>query len=248
MSVVLPIEDDPRFRIYSAATGQTTFAIPFPFQDAIDINVYLDIESTWVPIDRNLFVIAGARNPGGGTVVFAAGRTSEERILVVGEAALERTSSIVINGRFSSKANDDELDRNRIIQQEIRRDVDRTLRVRIGGAPLELVDDFEEGDSLAYINGRVGKGPNVVEVIEAAGNTEENAAAAAASAAAALNSQILAAASEVAAGASQAQAQNLVDAAQAAYVGFQPGTFYDLGRVTDELELFPSDLGRVADL
>ena len=42
-------------------------------------------------------------------------------------------------------------------------------------------------------------------------------------------------------------AQSLVDAATAAYVGFQPGTFYDLGRVTDPLQLFPSDFGRVTD-
>ena len=47
--------------------------------------------------------------------------------------------------------------------------------------------------------------------------------------------------------ASEGRAQNLVDAAQAAYVGFQPGTFYDLGRVTDEIQLFSSDLGSVTD-
>ena len=45
--------------------------------------------------------------------------------------------------------------------------------------------------------------------------------------------------------ASEGRAQNLVDAAQAAYVGFEPGTFYDLGHVTDQIQLFPSDLGRV---
>lgn len=43
--------------------------------------------------------------------------------------------------------------------------------------------------------------------------------------------------------ASEGRAQNLVDAAQAAYVGFEPGTFYDLGFVTDAVHLFPSDLG-----
>jgi hypothetical protein len=248
MSVVLPIEDDPRFRIYIATTGQTTFAIPFPFQDAVDIGVYLDIEDTWTPVDVNDYTITGAGEAMGGAVVFDAGRSNNEVVLVLGQASLERLTSIVRNGRFDSRATDNELDRNRIIQQEIRRDVDRTLRVKIGGSPLELVDDFEEGDSLAYIGGRIGKGPNVLEIIEAAGDTEENAVAAAASAAAALVSQTLAAASQASASASQAQAQNLVDAAQAAYVGFQPGSFFDLGRVTDNLELFPGDLGRVTEL
>lgn len=248
MSVVLPIEDDPRFRIFVATTGQTTFAIPFPFQDNSDIGVYLDIDDTWTPVDVNDYSITGAGEAMGGTVVFNAGRSNDERILVLGEAALERLTSIVRNGRFDSRATDNELDRNRIIQQEIRRDVDRTLRVKIGGSPLELVDDFEEGDSLAFLGGRIGKGPNVLEIVDAAGSTEQNAAAAAASAAAALASQLLAAASENAATASSAQAQNLVDAAQAGYVGFQPGTFYSLGRVTDNLELFPSNLGRVTEL
>ncbi|MFN7125297.1 MAG: hypothetical protein ACK4M8_05400 [Allorhizobium sp.] len=248
MSVVLPIEDDPRFRIYVATTGQTTFAIPFPFQDAVDIGVYLDVEDTWTPVDINEYTITGAGEAMGGTVIFDAGRMQDETVLVLGQAALERLTSIVRNGRFDSRATDNELDRNRIIQQEIRRDVDRTLRVKIGGSPLELVDDFEEGDSLAYTGGRIGKGPNVLEIIEAAGDTEENAAAAAASAAAALTDRVLAQAAQVSASASQAQAQNLVDAAQAGYVGFQPGSFFDLGRVTDNLELFPGDLGRVTDL
>lgn len=248
MSVVLPIEDDPRFRIYVASEGQRVFAIPFPFQDEIDIGVYYEVDDTWTPFPRPDLLVSGARSADGGTVTLNAGRATGDRILVIGEAALERLSSITINGRFSSAATDNELDRNRIIQQEIRRDTDRALRVRIGGAPLELVDNFEEGDSLAFSNGRIGKGPNVLEIIEAAGSTAENAAAAAASAAAALASQTLAAASEAAATAAGAQAQNLVDAAQAAYVGFQPGTFYDLGRVTDALELFSSDLGRVSEI
>jgi phage-related tail fiber protein len=47
--------------------------------------------------------------------------------------------------------------------------------------------------------------------------------------------------------AAEGRAQNLVDAATAAYVGFEPGTFYDLGRVTDTMQLFASDLGRVTD-
>lgn len=43
------------------------------------------------------------------------------------------------------------------------------------------------------------------------------------------------------------QAQSLVDAAQAGYTGFAPGTFYDLGHTDDPVELFPSDLGRTDD-
>lgn len=253
MSVVLPIEDDPRFRIYVASEGQQAFAIPFPFQDAIDIGVYADIEATWVPIDRASFSISGARNPSGGTVTFSTGRTLDERILVLGEAALERLTSIAINGRFSSTATDDELDRNRIVQQEIRRDVDRALRVRIGGAPLELVDDFEDGDSLAYNNGRIGKGPNVLEVISvgeaAAQSAEEAQGYAQAAAQSASQSSTSAGSSLASANASQQSeldAAALVVAATAGFTGFLPNQGYDFGSVADPITYFDQDWGTIA--
>jgi len=72
--------------------------------------------------------------------------------------------------------------------------------------------------------------------------------AAAASEVSAASSASAAAGSASAAATSQAQAQILVDMATACYAGFEPGTFYDLGRLADDITLFPGDLGRLADL
>ncbi|MHA7968976.1 hypothetical protein [Rhizobium sp. CAU 1783] len=252
MSVVLPIEDDPRFRIYTASEGQKTFAIPFPFQDDIDVGVYADVGGAWAPMPLSDYSMTGAGQPTGGTVTLNTGRANGDKILVLGEAALERLTSIVINGRFSSKANDDELDRNRIIQQEIRRDVDRALRVKIGGAPLELVDDFEDGDSLAYSNGRIGKGPNVLAVIGVEQAAAASASAAAESAAAALTSQNTAAISAASAQASVnsadatlMSAQALVAAASAGFTGFDDGIAYDFGSIATPITYFDQDWGNL---
>ncbi|OEI83733.1 hypothetical protein GRI33_06320 [Brucella sp. BO3] len=132
MSVALPIEEDPRFRRYTASAGQTVFSIPFPFQQAADVSIQLYSNGKYTEIERHIFTISGEMQPEGGTVTFHTGRTSGEIIAIVGSAILDRLSSIVRDGRFKSKLTDDELDRNRIIQQEHSRDIKRALKVPYG--------------------------------------------------------------------------------------------------------------------
>ncbi|MCH4541433.1 right-handed parallel beta-helix repeat-containing protein [Ochrobactrum sp. A-1] len=133
MSVALPIEEDPRFRRYTASAGQKVFSIPFPFQQAEDVVICLVVDDLYTEIGRSLFEISGAMAPDGGSVTFAVGRSAGEVIAIIGSAVLERLSSIVRDGRFSSKLTDDELDRNRIIQQEQQRDIGRALKAPYGG-------------------------------------------------------------------------------------------------------------------
>lgn len=132
MSVALPIEEDPRFRRYTASAGQTVFSIPFPFQQAEDISIQLFTDGKYTEINRTAYTISGEMNPFGGSVTFHSGRSAGDIIVVVGDAILERLSSIVRDGRFASKLTDDELDRNRIIQQEQQRDINRSLKAPYG--------------------------------------------------------------------------------------------------------------------
>lgn len=106
----------------------------------------------------------------------------------------------------------------------------------------EAVIEANKMDLLAYAEDRRGDLIDTINAEEAGalGRVAASSNAAAISAGQALGARNQAVAAEGRAG-------NLVDAAQAAYVGFQPGTFYDLGRVTDPVQLFPSDLGRVTD-
>lgn len=132
MSIALPIEEDPRFRRYTASQGQKVFSVPFPFQQDEDLSIQLLIDGVYSEIDRSLFAISGAMDPQGGSVTFHSGRSAGEVILVVGIAVLERLSSVVRDGRFASKLTDDELDRNRIIQQEQAREARRAIKAPYG--------------------------------------------------------------------------------------------------------------------
>lgn len=139
MSVALPIEEDPRFRQYIASAGQKVFAIPFPFQQDEDIEILIfsnNQASSALPSD---YTIIGASAHDGGSVTFKNGRAAGDIITIVGSAVLDRLSSVVRDGRFSSKLIDDEFDRNRIIQQEQKRDISRSLKAPYGSKGVTLL-------------------------------------------------------------------------------------------------------------
>lgn len=138
MSVALPIEEDPRFRRYTATAGQTVFSIPFPFQQDEDVSIQQFKDGKYTEVLRSQFSIAGAMDPAGGSVTFKVGRAAGEVIAIVGDAVLDRLSSIVRDGRFASKLTDDELDRNRIIQQEHKRDLKRAIKAPYGSEGVSL--------------------------------------------------------------------------------------------------------------
>lgn len=170
MSVVLPIEEDARYRVYTATEGQTDFAIPFPFQQGADIYVARKASpGNWQTLSQTLYVISGAGDPEGGIVAFGAGRAGGERLLVCGAAVLDRLGSIVRDGRFNSRLTDDELDRNRLIQQEQARDISRALMMEWGesSAPPMIAGDIEEGQSLVLRGDRIEGGLSIDEIGEA---------------------------------------------------------------------------------
>lgn len=248
MSSVFPITDDPRYRRYTASPGQKTFAVPFPFQQEEDVKVFLQVSSgTYTLIASTDYAVLGANSPSGGTVTFTIGRSGGDVILILGDAILDRMSSIVKDGKFSSSLTEGEFDRVRIIEQELRRDIGRAMKVDYGGQSISIQGDIPD-KSVLYLEDNIIKGGSLVGeldeyVSEAKAYSEAAKASEIASASSAAQSASSAEQSVSAAG----QAQILVNAAQAGYTGFTPGTFYDLGRVTDPMQLFPGDLGRVTD-
>lgn len=249
MSSVFPITDDPRYRRYTASPGQKAFSVPFPFLQEDDVKVYLQVsDGTYNIISQVDYALTGSGSPSGGSVVFTIGRSGGEVILILGDAVLDRMSSIVKDGKFSSALTEGEFDRIRIIEQELRRDIQRAMKTDYGGQGISIQPDIPD-KSVLYLEGNTIKGGALVGdldeyVGEARSYSEAAQAAQAAAAASAAQADASAQQSTNAAG----QAQILVNAAQAGYTGFQPGTFYDLGRLEDELTLFPGDLGRLEDL
>lgn len=134
MSVVLPIDPDSRFRSTTCVGGETSFSVPFPFQDNADITVErVDTAGvTHTLAETADYALTGAGEAAGGTVTLVVAAVAGEKILRIGQAVLERTSSIVASGRFASALTDAELDRNRIIQQEQARDIGRAWKAALG--------------------------------------------------------------------------------------------------------------------
>lgn len=269
MSAVLPIQPDTRFRRYSASAGQTAFAIPFPFQQSDDVEVLLSVDGLYSVIDRSLFTVVGAGSLNGGSLLFNTGRQSGEILAVVGKAILDRLSSVVRDGRFSSKLIDDELDRNRIIQQEQQRDIDRSLKLSFG-LSFSFIQDPKEGSSLVWQKNdlfwSLVNGPNawdevnrldreISDRIQGDLNEEferkaEDQAIRAEIASIVPTVTSLTARAEAAADEAEhfsSTAQDILEAANSGFQGFVDGVGYDFGFITQPMTYFNRDFGFITD-
>ncbi|MGN8170492.1 hypothetical protein [Agrobacterium sp. 22117] len=168
MSSVFPITDDPRYRRITASAGQTVFSIGFPFLQNEDIGIYLQTApSQYTLFSPSAYTLTGANNPAGGSATFLAPRSAGDIILILGAAVLDRMSSIVRDGKFSSALTDGELDRIRIIQQEFSRDADRAIKVDYGGEGVTLASNLADGDVLMKQGNRLVPGPNAPDIANA---------------------------------------------------------------------------------
>ncbi|TPM06758.1 MULTISPECIES: hypothetical protein [unclassified Mesorhizobium] len=140
MSAVFPVNQDARWRSYTASAGQTVFSIPFPFQDDGDVTVLkIALDGALITLTRPAdYTMAGADNPAGGSFTLTAPAVAGEKFMPVGKAVLERILSIVRGGKYKSAATDDDLDRLMIIAQEHDRDISRSVKAAFGTAGADL--------------------------------------------------------------------------------------------------------------
>jgi hypothetical protein len=133
MSVVLPIEEDPRFRISTATGGETSYSVPFPFQANADIVVLRERDDVETELEEGTdYSLSGAESPAGGTVTLLTAAVAGDRYTRVGRTVLDRLQSVTRNGSFKSKAIDDDIDRFILIAQEMRRDIGQSWRSPLG--------------------------------------------------------------------------------------------------------------------
>lgn len=131
MSVTFPITNDARFRRHTGSGGETVFNIPFPFQDNTDMVFYRVTNGVAVgllPVVN--YSLTGANNPAGGTLTLTSPLLAGQQLWMIANTGLARTTSVTRSGKYSSVATDIDLDRSRLIQQELRRDVGRALKRR----------------------------------------------------------------------------------------------------------------------
>lgn len=241
---------DERLSIYSPVVATTQFAAGFPVFDNADLGVTVE------GVERFDFTVTATYSNGisnDAKVVFVSGVIGE--VIVFGKRAPHRTARFVDGAPLPTWAQNLALDTMEAEIQEASRDLERSVKVPTGSTGYSIETGISPGQLLVMGDEGIEGGPAFAGITDAVSDAQQAAAEAAGSAIAAAASASAAGASSsssagfaAAAAASQGEAQNLVDAAQAAYVGFQPGTFYDLGRVADALQLFPSDFGRVSDI
>ena len=104
--MALPIIDRTARVQYTATAGQTQFVVPFEFFAATDIKVYAG-----ETLLSSGYTVSGAGIEGGGYVTFASGRTAGDKITLLRDIPIDRTSDFPVSGPFPIEALNDQLAR-----------------------------------------------------------------------------------------------------------------------------------------
>lgn len=116
---------DPRVQ-FTAAAAQAAFDFDFPiFQDA-DIKVYVD---NVLKVLTTHYTVTGEGDDTGGVVTFVTPLAGGEIVTIYRETVIERVTDFQQNGPFFASAVNDEFDKGTVIMQELRSDLNRSLRI-----------------------------------------------------------------------------------------------------------------------
>lgn len=136
---------------YVASSGQTVFDYDFPIFDAVDLRVYVGDVLQSIGTD---YTVQGEGNENGGTVTFLVGRVAGTQVTIYRLMPIERLTDMAQNGPMRAADFNQELDRITMYLQEVRRDMDRSLRFGIiGNSPspeLSPIDNWK--DRYLYVN------------------------------------------------------------------------------------------------
>ena len=130
MSTNLPIVRDSRIRDRLAAVGQTVFTFDAPLFDAADLKVFVQTPATVGFVERTTgFTTTILSGSIGAEVAFvvpplAAGGVSPVTVRLIGARTHQRLIDVTRGGTVRSQSLEDELDRQTVVLQELRRDVD----------------------------------------------------------------------------------------------------------------------------
>lgn len=168
---------------------------PFSFQvfDVEDVSVYVKVLDS-PRFEKLAVTVAKVSNLPLDffTVDFSAPIASSTGCIVASERVPERSAGVSKGTRLDINALEKELSKIATVQQELRRDVERSVRSEFGSEAPVFDSDISDGAYLILRNGHVSEGASPESVIEAAAGAEANAAAALAAATAAAASAALA--------------------------------------------------------
>jgi hypothetical protein len=137
----------PRYVQYAGDGGSGPFTVPFRFFEAEDMVVELtDASGVRTRLDDCL--IEGAGDPGGGQVITAQPVAIGQTLTLWSEAAIIQPADYIAADAFPAETHEGALDRLTLIAQDLRRDVDRSLKSPMGETLVPLAPSDERAGML----------------------------------------------------------------------------------------------------
>lgn len=155
---------DNRFS-YAGDGATLEFAFPRLFLSSGDLVVTLvdDMSGAATPqVLATDYSVTGAGEPGGGTVTFITAPPTGKTVVIYRDTALIQDSEYTTGGEFPAETNEDDHDRRAISDQDIKSQVERSVRLQghqdATGLDLTLPDVFSGGETLFLTWGPAGLG------------------------------------------------------------------------------------------
>lgn len=152
MAITIPQND--RFVVFTATAGQTTFGYDYPIYEDSDLAVYQItagvITSLVLTTD---YTVTGAGLQAGGNVVLVVGAALNDNIIISGDLPELRATNYSGAGDFTKESINEELNKLVQLSQQLRRDVDRSVRLD----PADVKEDAETTFVLPLLSERLEK-------------------------------------------------------------------------------------------
>jgi len=124
----------PRHVRYLGDGGAGPFALPFPFLEAADIRAQVtDADGVTSPLTG--LTITGAGDPDGGAATTPAPIPAGQVLTLWSATAIVQPTDYMAADAFPAESHERALDRLTLIAQDLKRDLDRSLKVSLGEAP-----------------------------------------------------------------------------------------------------------------
>ena len=131
----MPVADQERVDTHTGNGSSTNFAYGFKIYLDAELQVVVDDVLQTLTTD---YTVNGAGDPTGGTIDFVTAPANLSVVTLSGELDYKRDTDFIENGGLRSGTVDDDLDRNVMLIQQLRRDVKRSIKV-----PIEETGDQE---------------------------------------------------------------------------------------------------------
>lgn len=136
--MTVDINDTPNRIRYTAAGGQTAFAVPFEFQSNSQIKAYKN--GTLLVLSTD-YTLMGAGVEAGGTLTLVVAAALDDDILIIRDIAVERQGDFPVSGVFDVASLNSQLDALTMMIRDLETRMERRfLRLGVTDLPESMSD------------------------------------------------------------------------------------------------------------